>query len=234
MKNVKTSRRAKLVAPFAGLQFLVRSAGPFCGSAVLGRKSLLAIIAISLFPVGAAPRAQQQQPTAPAAQAGRQDAGATPAQKVEAGETPALPGEAPENLHLLVGRSLVISSPARIRRISVADPSIIDTLVVNPQGCGVRLRRALEPGYRVALDELPAGIGTTATVVSCVPVGADGKFFLIGLALEDRGNVWSIHPAPADWNTEPQPAAAGTSPNKSAQWPYSIFSSKGEAHPGRK
>jgi len=31
-----------------------------------------------------------------------------------------------------VGRSLVISSPARIRRVSVADPSIIDTLVVNP------------------------------------------------------------------------------------------------------
>ncbi len=108
------------------------------------------------------------------------------------------------------------------------------TLVVNTQGCGVRLRRALEPGFRVALDELPRGIGTTATVVSCVPVGTDGKFFLIGLALETPGNVWSIHPAPADWSTEPQPAAAGTSPNKAAQWPYSLFSDKGEAHPGRK
>jgi hypothetical protein len=107
------------------------------------------------------------------------------------------------------------------------------TLVVNPQGCGVRLRRALEPGYRVALDELPKGIGTTATVVSCVPVGSDGKFFLIGLALENPGNVWSINPAPADWNTEPQPVPAAASP-KSAQWPYSIFSDKGEAHPGRK
>ncbi len=107
------------------------------------------------------------------------------------------------------------------------------TLVVNPQGCGVRLRRALEPGYRVALDELPGRMGTTATVVSCVPVGTDGKFFLIGLALDQPGNVWSIHPAPADWGAA-QPVAAGSSPAKGAQWPYSIFSDKGEAHPGRK
>ena len=40
--------------------------------------------------------------------------------------------EAPERLHLLVGRSLVISSPTRIRRISIADPSIADAVIVNP------------------------------------------------------------------------------------------------------
>jgi pilus assembly protein CpaC len=32
----------------------------------------------------------------------------------------------------MVGRSLVINSPARIKRVSVADPLIIDTIVVNP------------------------------------------------------------------------------------------------------
>lgn len=37
-----------------------------------------------------------------------------------------------EALHLLVGRSLVISSQARIIRISVADPTIVDALVVSP------------------------------------------------------------------------------------------------------
>ncbi|MGO8814376.1 MAG: type II and III secretion system protein family protein [Terriglobia bacterium] len=37
-----------------------------------------------------------------------------------------------EALHLLVGRSLVISSQARIVRISVADPAIVDALVVSP------------------------------------------------------------------------------------------------------
>jgi len=39
---------------------------------------------------------------------------------------------APETLHLLGGRSLVINSPARIQRVSVADPAVLDALVVNP------------------------------------------------------------------------------------------------------
>jgi len=37
-----------------------------------------------------------------------------------------------EALHLLVGRSLVITSQSRIFRISVADPTIVDALVVSP------------------------------------------------------------------------------------------------------
>src|SRR5271165_3792741 len=42
------------------------------------------------------------------------------------------PGPSAEALHLLVGRSLVISSPSRIFRISVADPAIVDALAVSP------------------------------------------------------------------------------------------------------
>src|ERR1035437_7955948 len=42
------------------------------------------------------------------------------------------PGSSGNALHLLVGRSLVISSQARIFRISVADPTIVDALVVSP------------------------------------------------------------------------------------------------------
>ena len=41
-------------------------------------------------------------------------------------------GASVEALHLLVGRSLVISMQARIFRISVADPAIADVLVVSP------------------------------------------------------------------------------------------------------
>src|ERR1700686_5212425 len=40
--------------------------------------------------------------------------------------------EAPQALHLLVGRSLVITSPARIKRISLADPEIAEAIVVSP------------------------------------------------------------------------------------------------------
>lgn len=37
-----------------------------------------------------------------------------------------------ETLHLLSGRSLVVTSPVRITRISVADPNVVDALVVSP------------------------------------------------------------------------------------------------------
>jgi pilus assembly protein CpaC len=37
-----------------------------------------------------------------------------------------------ERLHLLVGRSLVISSPAPVKRVSIADPNIADAIVISP------------------------------------------------------------------------------------------------------
>ena len=44
---------------------------------------------------------------------------------------PRSPNVPTTRLHLFVGRSLVISSPERIRRVSVADPDIADILVLN-------------------------------------------------------------------------------------------------------
>jgi pilus assembly protein CpaC len=54
--------------------------------------------------------------------------------------SPALPAangngqqsEAPQTLHLMVGRSLVITSPTRIKRLSIADPNIAEAIVVSP------------------------------------------------------------------------------------------------------
>ncbi len=37
-----------------------------------------------------------------------------------------------DRLHLLVGRSLVISSPTRVKRVSIADPNIADAIVISP------------------------------------------------------------------------------------------------------
>jgi HD-GYP domain-containing protein (c-di-GMP phosphodiesterase class II) len=48
----------------------------------------------------------------------------------KASHAPQAPAEV-ESLHALIGRPLVVSSPARIQRISVADPNIIDTVVLN-------------------------------------------------------------------------------------------------------
>ena len=73
------------------------------------------------------------------------------------------------------------------------------TLVVNPQGCGVKLSRALDPGTRVLLDGLPGGAQVTARVANCLPLGTDGRLYLLGLALDTPGNVWGIAKPPADW-----------------------------------
>jgi hypothetical protein len=108
------------------------------------------------------------------------------------------------------------------------------TVVINTDGCGIRLTRALEPGFRVALDELPGGNAASGTVSSCVAIGGDGKLFLVGLALDEPGNIWCIHPAPADWHSAPSTGTVVPPPEKANEWPYSVFSAKGEAHPGRK
>jgi pilus assembly protein CpaC len=47
-------------------------------------------------------------------------------------QTVAQEAPGPQTLHLLVGRSLVISSPTRIKRVSLADPNVADAVVVSP------------------------------------------------------------------------------------------------------
>jgi pilus assembly protein CpaC len=55
------------------------------------------------------------------------------AQQPQAGAgQPAQGSEGPQTLHLLVGRSLVITSPNRIKRVSLADPAIAEAIVVSP------------------------------------------------------------------------------------------------------
>ena len=131
-------------------------------------------------------------------------------------------------------------------RVTSLDPAVefresCHTLVVNTQGCGVRLSRSLDPGIEVQLDQLPTGKIVAARVANSVPLGADGKYWLVGLAMEESGNIWGIHPAPADWESEPKAMAAAASVNMSAmvpakknEWPFSQFSNRGEFHPGRK
>ncbi|SRR6266851_6361714 len=127
-------------------------------------------------------------------------------------------------------------------RLTSLDPAIpmsepCHTVVLNKQGCGVQLSRPLEPGVSVRLDELSGGHTVTARVANCVPLGTGSKYWLVGLELERSGNIWGIHPAPADWGNEPKPAvvvAAAAAPVKRGEWPYSQFSNKGEFHPGRK
>ncbi len=73
------------------------------------------------------------------------------------------------------------------------------TLLVNPNGCGVRLPRSLRPGMRVRVEELPGGKSATAHVACNVPLSTANKYWLVGLGLDSPGNPWCIAPAPADW-----------------------------------
>jgi hypothetical protein len=118
-------------------------------------------------------------------------------------------------------------------------------LVVGPQGCGFRTSQALPLETPVLLSDLPGGASVSARVANCLPLGNDGRYFLIGVSLYNHGNVWGIADPPADWNCAPNlsgPAAPGEAPqaalpiptkSKNA-WPYNLFSGQGEAHPGRK
>jgi pilus assembly protein CpaC len=85
----------------------------FSGMKLLGLLTLAALL------IGAPIVSAQQTPSALPAQAPQT---ATSAQ--DSGE--------PQALHLLVGRSLVISSPTRIKRVSLADPEIAEAVVVSP------------------------------------------------------------------------------------------------------
>lgn len=102
---------------------------------VLGRGGLFLLAGLALLSSSAL--AQQNQTralTTPAAAPAMQEA--TPAQPpqgaAEQASESSQAAEAPQTLHLLVGRSLVITSPTRIKRVSLADPAIAEAIVVSP------------------------------------------------------------------------------------------------------
>lgn len=91
------------------------------------------IMAAGLFTSTALAR-QQQTPATPAQiPLPAMQAAATPAQPPQTGaQLASQQPQEPQVLHLLVGRSLIITSPTRIRRVSLADPNIADVDVVTP------------------------------------------------------------------------------------------------------
>jgi hypothetical protein len=118
-------------------------------------------------------------------------------------------------------------------------------LVVNAQGCGFRSSQPLRLETPIMLSGLPGGGSVTARVSNSLPLGSDGKQFLIGAALYTHGNVWGIADPPEDWKFAPpstparSPASRATASapklkvNKKA-WPYNLFPEGGGTHPGRK
>ncbi len=110
-------------------------------------------------------------------------------------------------------------------------------LVVSPQGCGFRASQALPIETPVLLSDLPGGASASARVANCLPLGNDGKYFLIGVSLYNHGNVWGIANPPEDWNCAPNssaaPAAGAANPAASSKnaWPYNLFGGHTETTP---
>jgi CheY-like chemotaxis protein len=75
-------------------------------------------------------------------------------------------------------------------------------ILVNPQGCAARFGRSLEVGAAVRLEGVPASRNVTARVVNCISPGKYEKFWLLGLALDEPGNVWGIETPPEDWDND--------------------------------
>lgn len=116
-------------------------------------------------------------------------------------------------------------------------------LVVSAQGCGFRSTRALQLETPIMMNDLPGGGSVTARVANCLPLGNDGKYFLIGASLYTHGNVWGIANPPEDWNVVEKSgpvapkAAAAAAPKMTVQkksWPYNVFAQGAEAPLGRK
>jgi hypothetical protein len=51
----------------------------------------------------------------------------------------------------------------------------------------------------VRLEGLPTAAKVTGQVVNCISLGAHEKLWLLGLALDEPGNVWGMETVPEDW-----------------------------------
>jgi hypothetical protein len=101
------------------------------------------------------------------------------------------------------GSRVTCQIPARLEALNSLDlpPAPCLIIVANPQGCGLKVNRPLEIGIRVQIQGLVTGHNVIARVVSCSSLGEYEKFWFLGLALDEPGNVWGIEKPPEDWNT---------------------------------
>ena len=142
-----------------------------------------------------------------------------------------------------VRAEIPVSVTSLDRRRPFAERCLV--LVVSAMGCGFRSTRALQIETPIMISDLPGGGSVTARVANCLPLGNDGRYFLVGASLYTQGNVWQIADPPEDWNVAanngPAPNVANPEADDAAKvtvnkkaWPYNLFTEGVEAHPRRK
>jgi hypothetical protein len=95
-------------------------------------------------------------------------------------------------------------------RVTSLDPAenfsqTCHTLMVNPQGCGIRSERPLPQGLELRIEDLPGRGSTLARVVCARPMSGGSKFWIVGISLPAPGNLWCMAPVPEDWGTYAAP-----------------------------
>lgn len=75
-------------------------------------------------------------------------------------------------------------------------------ILANLRGCAVRSPRPVAIGTIVYLSGLPTRTQVAARVVNCICLGEFEKLWLLGLALNESGNVWGIPSVPQDWEQQ--------------------------------
>lgn len=78
-----------------------------------------------------------------------------------------------------------------------SEPSTV--VLANLRGCAATLRRPVKVGVAVCLQGLPAADNVTGWVVSSISLGEHENLWLLGLAIDEPGNVWGIPNPPEDW-----------------------------------
>lgn len=74
-----------------------------------------------------------------------------------------------------------------------------NVILANLRGCAARSPRPVPTGTIVHLDGLPARPQVPARVINCISLGQYEKLWLLGLALQEFGNVWGLETVPDDW-----------------------------------
>jgi len=74
-------------------------------------------------------------------------------------------------------------------------------ILVNLRGCAARLSRSVGVGTAVELRGLPTDANVTGRTVNCISLGEHEKIWLLGVELDEPGNVWGIEMVPADWSS---------------------------------
>ncbi|MBZ5685526.1 MAG: hypothetical protein LAP86_10875 [Acidobacteriia bacterium] len=99
------------------------------------------------------------------------------------------------------GTRIPCKIPITLTSLDPSQPFSDECLVilVNPQGCAARFGRPLEIGATVRLGRLPPSGNVTARVVNCISMGQYQRLWLLGMALDEPGNVWGIQSPPEDW-----------------------------------